>query len=107
MPPSRNITRRELLGAAIAIPTIIPSGVLAMPGRRLGANDRIVTATVGCGGMGSNHILPDAAAVCDVDDNRLAAAIKRVKEGTPAAYKDFRRVLDRKDIDAVFFGTPH
>lgn len=106
MPRNSEFTRRELIGAAIAIPTIIPSGVLAQPGRRLGANDRIVTAAVGCGGMGSNHILPDAAAVCDVDENRLAAAVKRVKQGTPAAYKDFRRVLERKDIDAVFFGTP-
>ena len=35
MPRNSELTRRELIGAAIAIPTIIPSGVLAQPGRYL------------------------------------------------------------------------
>ena len=107
------ISRRQFVGnaagaaSAFAMPTIIPSTVLANPSiGRLGANDRIVVGNIGCGGMGSSHIRPDSAALCDVDDDHLAAAAKRVKEGTPALYKDFRRLLERKDIDAVTIGTP-
>jgi predicted dehydrogenase len=101
------VTRRQALAgtAAFAIPAIVPSGVIGKPGRP-GANDRIVIANIGVGGMGSNHIPPDSAALCDVDDNRIAAAMKKVTQGTPAVYKDFRKLLERKDIDAVTNGTP-
>jgi predicted dehydrogenase len=44
------------------------------------------------------------AAVCDVDQQRLAAAKHRI--GKPDAYQDFRRILDRPDIDAVLIATP-
>jgi predicted dehydrogenase len=55
--------------------------------------------------MGSGHVQPDAAALCDVDANHLAANAKRV-QGNPLLCKDYRRVLDRKDIDAVMIATP-
>ncbi len=104
---SRISRRKFIAGAAagVAVPLILPEGVLGRAGKP-GANDRIVTAVIGCGGMGSNHIQPDCAALCDVDDNHLAAGAKRVSQGTPDLYKDYRRILDRKDIDAVFIGTP-
>ncbi len=107
MPRNPILTRRQLVGnaAAFAIPTIVPSGVIGMRGRQ-GANDRIVTAVIGTGGMGSSHVRPDTAALCDVDDAHLAAAAARVTKAVPMLYKDFRRVLDRKDIDAVFIGAP-
>lgn len=107
-PITNKISRRKFIGGAatVAVPTIIPSGVLAIPGKRLGANDRIVVGNIGVGGMGSSHIRPDSAALCDVDDDHLAGAAKRVTQGTPALYKDFRRLLERKDIDAVTIGTP-
>lgn len=100
-------TRRQLLqsAGAFGIPTLVPSGVLGMNGRQ-GANDRIVTAVIGVGGMGSSHIQPDTAALCDVDANHLAQAATRVTAGTPMLVTDFRRILDRKDIDAVFIATP-
>ncbi len=106
--PSRKIPRRrfvKLLATSAAGPCFIPSGVIAGPGRP-GANDRIVTANIGVGGMGSTHVYEDAAAICDVDEEHLAKAAKRVTKGSPAFYKDYRRILDRKDIDAVFIGTP-
>ena len=105
------LSRRALLkattatAAGVAFPTIIPSGVLARQGRP-GANDKIVYGHIGVGGMGSSHIVGDScAALCDVDANHLAAAAKRV-QGTPLLTDDYRRVLDRKDIDAVTIGTP-
>jgi predicted dehydrogenase len=50
-----------------------------------------------------------AAAVCDVDGARLreAAAIVEKATGKPCpAVTDYRRLLDRKDLDALFLGTP-
>jgi predicted dehydrogenase len=80
-------------------PTIIPQ-------RAFGANERIVYGHIGVGGMGSSHIVADScAALCDVDKNHLASAAKRV-QGTPLLTDDYRRVLERKDIDAVTIGTP-
>jgi predicted dehydrogenase len=64
-----------------------------------------VIGNIGLGGMGSGHVQPDAAALCDVDANHLAANAKRV-QGNPLLCKDYRRVLDRKDIDAVMIATP-
>jgi predicted dehydrogenase len=100
-------TRRELLASAgaFAMPAIVAEGVIARKGRP-GANDKIVIANIGVGGMGSNHIYPNSAALCDVDVTRLAAAAKKVTEGTPMLVTDYRRILDRKDIDAVTNGTP-
>ena len=103
-------SRREFIkGAAttaaiVGFPTFIPEGVLAAPGRP-GANDRIVYAHIGLGGMGQSHVVADAAALCDVDENHLHEVAKRVK-GTPFLTKDYRYILDRKDIDAVTIGTP-
>ena len=89
----------------------------ASQARVLGANDRIRVALIGCGGMGNSDLRDflrakhvECAALCDVDDARSAAAQARTVEpaGGRAALltRDFRRVLDRKDIDAVIVATP-
>src|SRR3569832_553510 len=47
--------------------------------------------------------------VCDVDDARIAKAVEicQQKRGRkPASVKDFRRVLDRRDVDVVLIATP-
>jgi predicted dehydrogenase len=108
------VTRRAFVQAAAgaAIPTIIPAGVLARRGRR-GANDRIVVGCIGVGGQGRTHIPSDVAALCDVDAGRLHGVSdtvmksgKRTIAAPPDLYDDYRRILDRKDIDAVTIGTP-
>src|SRR4051794_8325831 len=66
------------VAAGIAVPYVIPGGVLAEPGRE-GANDRLNVGFVGLGGRGSGHLNNEkqmAAAVCDVDKNHLAKAVK-------------------------------
>jgi predicted dehydrogenase len=83
----------------------------------MGANDRIRVALIGCGGMGIGDLRDflrvknvECAGLCDVDDARIAAAIKAVAErgfAEPALKtKDFRKVLDVRDIDAVIVATP-
>lgn len=43
-------------------------------------------------------------ALCDIDENYLAAAKKT--HGSAKTYNDFRKLLEQKDIDAVVIGTP-
>jgi len=103
--------RREFLaaaGAAFSAPYFIPKGVF-------GANERITTAHIGGGGMGGHHLRDmvrrrgrgqvNIAAVCDIDEKRLANAVKTAGKGV-IPYHDYRYILERKDIDAVVFATP-
>lgn len=78
----------------------------------LGANDRIRVAQIGCGGRGSYEMrvcsgFPDVeiVAVADVYPPLIAKA-RAALGGKPEGYMDFRRILDRRDIDAVFVSTP-
>ncbi|HXH06848.1 MAG TPA: Gfo/Idh/MocA family oxidoreductase, partial [Vicinamibacterales bacterium] len=84
--------------------------------RQTPAAERVVVGFIGVGGMGRATLrnflrMPEVrvAAVCDVwEHNRaLAARITADQPGGAAeAVADFRRVLDRKDIDAVVISTP-
>ena len=72
-------------------------------------NEAIQVALIGCGGQGrgdartAKGLGAKVVAVCDVDAGHLAAALKDFpgSEG----YADFRKLLERKDIDAVICGT--
>lgn len=78
----------------------------------LGAADRIHVGAIGVGLQGSRDLgnflkQPDAevVAVCDVDRNHLDAGISMVG-GRAQPFKDFRRVLDLRELDAVLIATP-
>jgi predicted dehydrogenase len=80
--------------------------------RVLGANERVNVALIGCGTRGrllANLVkqTPGAAvtALCDVYDQQVAQARDSASEGA-REFKDFRAVLDQKDIDAVLVATP-
>ncbi|HVO97675.1 MAG TPA: Gfo/Idh/MocA family oxidoreductase [Bryobacteraceae bacterium] len=84
----------------------------ASAGRIWGANDRIRLGGIGMGGRGS-YVLglaakaenTEVAAVCDVSIPHLAAAKEKLAP-QGVAIKDYRELLDRKDIDAVVIGSP-
>jgi predicted dehydrogenase len=95
-------SRRLFLGAMTA----------ASYGRVLGANERVRLGFIGCGLIGLRHIadfkkLSDAAltAVSDVYEPRIERGIADCGSGTKG-YKDFRKMLDDKDVDAVVISTP-
>ena len=112
----RNIRRRDFLASvtAASVPRFIPAGVLAAAGKP-GAGERLTLAHIGIGGMGGGHLgntlqfrqmgAVNIAAVCEADGNRLAAAAKKVGTGCDT-YRDYRQLLERKDIDAVIIATP-
>ena len=111
-------TRRDFLKSAasaalvagVASPTLISRSALA-DGTRPGANDRIGVAGIGVGRRGSEIFAsaarnPKAQAICVADVWLPRAENIAKKHKCDAAYQDYRRVLDRKDVDAVLTATP-
>ena len=105
-------TRRSFLKTTAASAGALALGGLT-PSTVLGANDRISFAVIGCGGMGTGHLgslvkrsEPDniqVVAVSDVYQRRLTRA-KGICQGD--GFSDYRKLLERKDIDAVLIATP-
>ena len=92
-------------------PLILPSGVLAKPGRP-GPNERLVIGHIGIGGMGTGHLnfvqghnSFESGALCDVDQKHLDKAASIVGRKVPT-YTDYRKLLEQKDLDAVIIAAP-
>ncbi len=123
MQPIAGTNRRQFLkaSAVAATPWIVPSTVLG-GGALVPPSDRIVVGVIGCGKMANDYHLPELlriddvriAAVCDVDSTRREHAQRRVATAYEAkavgqgcdAYRDFREILSRSDIDAVCIAAP-
>lgn len=76
-------------------------------------NARPSLALIGCGGQGTGDAgnaqrYGDIVAVCDVDQRHTDSAARRLSSNgkTPAKFGDFRKLLERNDINAVINGTP-
>jgi predicted dehydrogenase len=97
----------------IGLASIVPSEVW---GAKTAPSDKINVGLIGCRNMGFGDLQQqlkttevNCAALCDVDDtvlNKKAAEIKDKYNQSPQLYKDFRKLLEQKDIDAVIIGTP-
>ena len=80
-------------------------------------NDTVRVAVVGCGGRGNSHMgawtsIPNVAlgALVDVDDShseRYIGTLQRKNLKPVPTFRDIRKVLDDKDIDAVSIATPN
>lgn len=91
------------------------------------SNDKIVFGAIGLRNMGFSNVRSflknpnvECGALCDVDDeilNNRAAEVEKINEERiangenivtkkPVLYKDFRKLLENPDIDAVIIGTP-
>jgi predicted dehydrogenase len=110
-------TRRQFLkttaaaAAAVAAPTIIPGSALGAEGKPP-PSERINVGLIGCGGMGTSNLnicarYPDVVvtAACDVWDARLEVVTEQFK-GTCKGYRDYRQMLQQKELDAVIIATP-
>ncbi|MDY0170250.1 MAG: Gfo/Idh/MocA family oxidoreductase [Thermoguttaceae bacterium] len=79
-------------------------------GKPRSKNDRFVIGTIGMryqGTVNTDHAVPygDIVAICDVDRQIGEKAVEHYG-GKATLYEDYRKVLDRKDIDVVYIGTP-
>jgi len=112
------LTRRELLEATVMGATGLAIGTTAKSYERItGANDRLNIAVIGLNGRAYAHLSSlkanksDAriSHICDVDSNilkKFAGAVRR-EMGEPATEeKDFRKILELKDVDAITIATP-
>jgi predicted dehydrogenase len=112
------VTRREFLDALAAGAAGIALGMTAKSyARILGSNERVNFAVTGLNGRGYAHLASlkanKSAArishICDVDSNILSkfADVVQKEIGEAATpEKDFRRILDSKDVDAITIATP-
>jgi predicted dehydrogenase len=106
------ISRREFVGASLA-PVVYGQ---AADAARVAASDKIRIGLVGCGGISkadTNAFLAhpecEIVSICDVDDGMIAKTLTRlgeIKRPRPDAVKDYRRVVERKDVDVVLVCTP-
>ncbi len=131
-PKMKRMTRRSFLKsgalltagtAAVLSPTVIPTSALGLDGH-VAPSERVTMGLIGCGshGRGWNldmmfrNPMQQVVAVCDVDQNYLNAAQKKTNDFYSQksrqdwkgcdAYRDFRDLVNRKDIDAVDIVTP-
>jgi predicted dehydrogenase len=119
-------SRRQFLKAAastVALPYVITSSALGAAGRAP-ASERLVMGAIGCGGQGTRHIgggiwvqgggylsKPGVQIVAIADCNRnnrnnaKGIVDKHYGNQDCAAYKDFRELLARRDIDIILCAT--
>src|SRR5437588_1819471 len=112
------VTRREFLDALAIGAAGLAAGTTAKSyARILGSNERLNFAVIGLNGRGYAHLSSLKANrsaarishVCDVDGNilnKFANAVQKETGEIPAAEKDFRKVLESKELDAITIATP-
>jgi predicted dehydrogenase len=112
---TRSASRRQFLAAgasACAVPYFwAPPNATAAEDKTTAKSDRLQIGQIGCGGRGNGianqaAALGDLVAVCDVDQGRAEVAKAKQGRGKSDIYTDYRKLLDRKEIDAVTIGTP-
>ncbi|HWB85731.1 MAG TPA: Gfo/Idh/MocA family oxidoreductase [Bryobacteraceae bacterium] len=102
------MNRREFTRTTFALGAITAASAT----RVLGANDRIRMGLIGAGGRGTEdwnnfmkHADVEPVAVCDVYDPFRERGVT-LSKGRAKPFKDFRRLLEQNDIDAVIVATP-
>jgi len=95
--------QRQLAAQEVANTNTVPASPNSRPG----------VALIGCGSQGQSDAqnaarYGDILAVCDVDQKYVDSAAQRFGRGgkTPDKFTDFRKVLERKEVDAIVMGCP-
>ena len=112
-----SITRRHFLRQTSAIAAGLGTlGGAASLQAATSPNEKVVVAIIGCNARGMAHIagylaLPNAEIgyICDVDSRAVEkgiAAVAKKQQKKPQGVTDFRKILDRPDLDAVSIATP-
>jgi predicted dehydrogenase len=100
-----SVTRREFARRASVVTALSYASIL-------GANERVRVGYIGIGNRGDQvhdafleHGDQQTVAVCDLREDYMDLAAKKSR-GTPKRYKDYRALLDDKNVDAVVIATP-
>src|SRR5581483_94321 len=114
-----SVSRRQFMqiGSGALVATTVAKSVLqprtlyASP-RPVAPSDTIRFASIGTGIRGCEHLeaslsVPaiQCVGVCDLSDSRHTAAQEAVKNPSGPATRDYRSILDLKDVDSVLIGT--
>ena len=111
-----NSRRIFLRNAALTSGALVTSNLFASS--KIFNTDTLRVATIGVNGMGWANTLGalsvknvEVVALCDIDENVLnkrkaELLIKQPGVTKIDTYSDYRKILDRKDIDIVIVGTP-
>ena len=75
------------------------------------ATDRVALGLIGAGSIAQANIgvakdWIDVVAIADVDAGRAAKSNERYSQGKAAVYDDYRKILERKDVDVIHVATP-
>jgi predicted dehydrogenase len=118
MNKDRSLTRRAFLEQAATVTAIgfaaphLAAAAQPASQPKPRPNSRIHVGLIGCGGMGRANLgacasRPDVVvtAACDVWESRRDAVVQQFKD-TCKGYRDFREMLQQKDLDAVIIATP-
>ncbi|MCC6458900.1 MAG: Gfo/Idh/MocA family oxidoreductase [Saprospiraceae bacterium] len=108
-------TSAALAGAGLA--TVLPMEAFANTIRRISPNDKIHVGLIGCKGMGWTNLknqlthIPEVecVALADVDQSVLderSANVEELRGKRPKQFKDYRKMLEMKGLDAVIIATP-
>jgi predicted dehydrogenase len=112
------VTRREFLDTlAVGAAGLAITSTAKSYGQIMGANERLNFAVIGLNSRAYAHLSSlkankDAARishVCDVESNilaKFAAETEKEMGDAAAAEKDFRKILEMKDVDAITIATP-
>ena len=103
------LNRRKFIKTALTVGafSIVPRKVLGGQGY-IPPSDELTKAVIGVGGMGHWHLGNTGErllAVCDVDESHMKEGMT-IGGPDVKGYRDFREVLERKDIDVVHIATP-
>jgi len=118
-----SVSRRKFINdtskviAAAGFSTMTPSSIFAsVANKKTSPNEKITVGLIGAKNMGFGDLKNaikqpnvECTAICDIDDailNQRIAEVTKLQGKAPVQYKDFRKLIDNKDIDAVIIGTP-
>ena len=102
--------------AGLGLMEFFPSDIYAKMRNKVGANDKINIGLIGLKNQGFNNIRAflkikdvNVLAICDIDDeqiNKRKDDLAKLGANNLLVYKDYRKLLENKDIDAVLIATP-
>lgn len=112
----RKFLQQGLTLTGLGMASGLPLEALAARRKPVLPSEKVRFGLIGANGMGWSNMRAhfqmdevDCVAICDVDQrvlDRRTADVEAARGTKPDQYKDYRKLLDRQDIDAVIIGTP-